>query len=130
MQEVLSARAQLEADLRYGIAHDQFVLHYQPQFMADGSIDGIEALVRWEHPEQGMVPPGQFIAVAEDSELIVQIGQWVLHTACQQLARWQNHPRLVGIHLAVNVSARQFRQQDFVSQVLRAIAESAIPPAC
>ncbi len=127
MQEVLSARAQLEADLRYGIAHDQFVLHYQPQFMADGSIDGIEALVRWEHPEQGMVPPGQFIAVAEDSELIVQIGQWVLHTSCQQLARWQNHPRLVGIHLAVNVSARQFRQQDFVSQVLRAIAESAIP---
>lgn len=127
MQEVLSARARLEADLRYGIAHDQFVLHYQPQFMADGSIDGIEALVRWEHPEQGMVPPGQFIAVAEDSELIVQIGQWVLRTACQQLARWQNHPRLAGIHMAVNVSARQFRQQDFVSQVLRAIADSAIP---
>lgn len=127
MQEVLSARARLETDLRFGIANDQFVLHYQPQFMADGSIDGIEALVRWEHPEQGMVPPGKFIAVAEDSELIVQIGQWVLQTACQQLARWQNHPRLAGIHVAVNVSARQFRQQDFVSQVLQAIADSAIP---
>lgn len=127
MQEVLSARARLETDLRSGIAHDQFVLHYQPQFMADGSIDGIEALVRWEHPEQGMVPPGKFIAVAEDSELIVQIGQWVLQTACEQLARWQNHPRLAGIHVAVNVSARQFRQQDFVAQVLQAIDDSAIP---
>lgn len=126
MQEVLSARARLEADLRYAIAHEQFELHYQPQFMADGSIDGIEALVRWKHPERGMVPPSEFIAVAEDSELIVQLGQWVLCTACQQLARWQSHARLVGIHVAVNVSARQFRQQDFVSQVLRAIADAGI----
>lgn len=126
MQEVLNARARLEADLRQAMTQEQFVLHYQPQFMADGTIDGIEALIRWEHPERGMVPPGQFISVAEDSELIVQIGQWVLQTACRQLARWQHHPRLVGIHVAVNVSARQFRQQDFVSQVLREVAESGI----
>lgn len=126
MQEVLNARARLEADLRYGVSHEQLELHYQPQFMADGSIDGIEALVRWRHPERGMVPPVEFIPIAEDSELIVQLGQWVLRTACQQLARWQSHARLVGIHVAVNVSARQFRQQDFVSQVLRAIADAGI----
>lgn len=126
MQEVLHARARLEADLRYAIANDQFMLHYQPQFMADGRIDGIEALLRWEHPERGPLSPGQFIGVAEDSELIVQIGQWVLRTACRQLALWQQHPRLAGIHLAVNVSARQFHQQDFVEQVLGTIAESGI----
>ena len=127
MQEVLHARARTEADLRQALIQNQFALHYQPQFMADGSIDGIEALIRWEHPERGMVPPGEFIAVAEDSELIVQLGHWVLKHACQQLALWQQHPRLAGIHLAVNVSARQFRQQDFVSQVLQVIGDSGIP---
>lgn len=126
MQEVLHARARTEADLRHALAQSQFVLHYQPQFMADGSIDGIEALIRWEHPERGMVPPSEFIAVAEDSELIVQLGQWVLEHACWQLAQWQSHPRLAGIHVAVNVSARQFRQQNFVPQVLKVIAASGI----
>lgn len=128
MQEALSARARLEADLRFGIANEQFVLHYQPQFMADGSIEGIEALVRWEHPERGMVPTSEFIAVAEDSELIVQIGQWVLRTACGQLARWQLHPRLAGIYVAVNVSARQFRQQNFVAQVMQVVGDTGISP--
>ena len=128
MQEVISARARMEADLRQALALEQFVLHYQLQILADGTIDGIEALIRWEHPEQGMVQPGSFIPVAEDSELIVHIGQWVLRTACQQLARWQSLPRLAGVEMAVNVSARQFRQSDFVQQVQRALKESGVAP--
>ena len=127
MQEALHVRAQLEADLRQAISQGELKLYYQPQFLADGSIDGIEALIRWEHPKRGMVPPNEFIAVAEDSELIVNIGQWVLEEACHQLANWQYHPRLAGIYLAVNVSARQFRQQNFVDQVLQIIKESAVP---
>jgi diguanylate cyclase (GGDEF)-like protein len=129
MQEVINARARMEADLRQALTLEQFVLHYQLQILADGSIDGIEALIRWEHPERGMVLPSAFIPVAEDSELIVQIGQWVLRAACQQLARWQNLPQLAGVDVAVNVSARQFRQQDFVQQVQRALKDSGVAPS-
>jgi diguanylate cyclase (GGDEF)-like protein len=124
MQIAISARAQLEGDLQKALAARQFELHYQPQFHLDGRIVGAEALIRWRHPERGLVAPGQFIAVAEESELIVPMGHWVLRTACEQLAEWQSDARLRHIQLSVNVSARQFRQRDFVARVVEVLRET------
>ena len=124
MQVAINDRAQLEADLREALAQRQFALHYQPQFTPEGCMVGAEVLLRWEHPERGMVSPAQFIAVAEESDLILHIGQWVLRTACQQLALWQQHPGCSHLQLSVNVSARQFRQPEFVRQVTDALQET------
>jgi predicted signal transduction protein with EAL and GGDEF domain len=88
MQEVVASRAALEADLRQALAREEFILHYQPQVDADGRVIGAEVLVRWQHPERGMVPPGQFIPLAEDTGLVLAIGRWVLETACRRLAAW------------------------------------------
>ena len=126
MQVAINDRAQLEADLREALAQGQFALHYQPQFTPEGCIVGAEVLLRWQHPERGMVSPAQFIAVAEESDLILHIGQWVLRTACQQLALWQQHPRSSQLQLSVNVSARQFRQPEFVRQVTEIIQETGV----
>ena len=131
MQTLIIRRAQLEADLQLALALEQLTLHYQPQFSRDGRIIGAEALLRWQHPERGMVSPAEFIPVAEESGLIVPIGQWVLHTACQQLAAWQllqGDAQHAALELAVNVSARQFRQRDFVQQVTDVMQESGIRP--
>ncbi len=117
MQVAINDRAHLEADLREALAQEQFTLHYQPQVTLEGRMVGAEVLLRWEHPQRGMVSPAQFIAAAEESDLILHIGQWVLRTACRQLAVWQNNPRASHLNLSVNVSARQFRQPDFVRQV-------------
>src|SRR5256885_15397429 len=100
----------MEGDLRQALAQSQFELHYQPQFTLAGEVIGAEALLRWRHPERGLVPPGMFIAVAEESEIIVPLGMWVIRTACEQLAIWQKDARLRHLQVAVNVSARQFRQ--------------------
>ena len=126
MQVAINDRAQLEADLREALAQGQFALHYQPQFTPEGCIVGAEVLLRWQHPERGMVSPAQFIAVAEESDLILHIGQWVLRTACQQLALWQQHPRSSQLQLSVNVSARQFRQPEFVRQVTDILQETGV----
>jgi len=126
MQVAINDRAQLEADLREALAQGQFALHYQPQFTPEGCIVGAEVLLRWQHPERGMVSPAQFIAVAEESDLILHIGQWVLRTACQQLALWQQDPRSSHLQLSVNVSARQFRQPEFVRQVTEIIQETGV----
>ncbi|WP_284407691.1 EAL domain-containing protein [Acidovorax sp. SUPP3434] len=128
MQVVITQRAQLEVDLQVAIQQGQFVLHYQPQFTLPGTMVGVEALLRWQHPERGLVAPGHFIAVAEESELIVPIGMWVLRTACEQLAEWQRDPRLRNVHVSVNVSARQFRHPDFVAGVVEVIQETGIRP--
>ncbi len=117
MQAAINERAQLESDLRQALANGQLVLHYQPQCTASGDVLGAECLVRWQHPERGLVLPGQFIPVAEGSDLIVGIGQWVLQTACRQLAAWAHQADCAQLRLSVNVSARQFRQDDFVRQV-------------
>lgn len=122
MQTAISSRAQLEADLKQALRNAEFVLHYQPQFAYDGSMVGAEALVRWQHPERGLVPPGAFIAAAEESDIIVAIGSWVLRTACAQLAQWRDDPRCERLQLSVNVSARQFRHPGFVEQVLAEVA--------
>jgi diguanylate cyclase (GGDEF)-like protein len=128
MQIAISARAQLETDLQAALAARQFVLHYQPQFHLDGRMVGAEALIRWVHPERGLIAPGAFIGVAEESELIVPMGHWVLRTACEQLAAWQRNPRCSHIQLSVNVSARQFRQRDFVARVVEVLRETGARP--
>jgi diguanylate cyclase (GGDEF)-like protein len=122
MQTAINHRAQLEADLKRALRASEFVLYYQPQFAQDGSMVGAEALLRWQHPERGLVPPGAFIAAAEESDLIVSIGAWVLRTACEQLCAWREDRRTENLQVSVNVSARQFRHPGFVEQVLEVVA--------
>ena len=117
MQASVSARAALESDLRKALQAGNFVLAYQPQVDAGRYVTGAEALIRWQHPERGLVSPAEFIGVAEDTGLILPIGEWVLETACRQLAQWATSPASSHLTLAVNVSPRQFRQDDFVDTV-------------
>jgi diguanylate cyclase (GGDEF)-like protein/PAS domain S-box-containing protein len=128
MQAVLDARGKMETALRTALARRQFHLHYQIQVNAKLRPIGAEALLRWEHPEMGMVPPAQFIPLAEESGLILPIGLWVLETACKQLRLWQNDPLFDKLSIAVNVSMNQFRQEDFVSQVKTVLDKSGIDP--
>ncbi len=131
MQASITARAELEKDLQAALMDGEFALYYQPQYqLADGvaAVVGAEVLIRWQHPLRGLVPPLEFIPVAEESELINQIGLWVLRSACQQLARWQGDAHASELHLAVNVSARQFRQPAFVAQVSSVMRETGIKP--
>ncbi|ART48339.1 EAL domain-containing protein [Acidovorax carolinensis] len=123
MQAVVSARAAMELDMRAGLALDQFELYYQPQ-MEHGRITGAEALLRWRHPHNGFISPAQFIPLAEESGLILPLGEWVLKAACERLALWADQPGLAPLDLAVNVSPRQFHQGGFVPQVLAALAGS------
>ena len=128
MQAIVTARATLEADLREAIQGQQFTLYYQTQVTSDGRITGAEALVRWQHPQRGLVSPAEFIPMAEENGLILPLGQWVLETACMQLAQWATQPALAHLTIAVNVSAKQFHQAQFVDQVLAVLARSAINP--
>ncbi|MGS0757016.1 EAL domain-containing protein, partial [Roseateles sp. GG27B] len=128
MQAVVTARAALEAGLRDGLARDQFLLHYQAQVSGQGVITGAEALLRWQRPPFGLVSPGDFIPLAEDTGLILPLGLWVLETACHQLAEWSLRSEFAHLTLSVNVSARQFHQADFVSQVLTALERSGANP--
>lgn len=118
MQAAVLARAALDADLRQGLQRQELRLHYQPVVDGQGKMTGVEALVRWQHPQRGLVPPGVFIPLAEQTGLILPIGQWVLQTACEQLVAWAPKPLTQGLTIAVNVSAREFHQPDFVDQVL------------
>ncbi|WP_062787945.1 EAL domain-containing protein [Aquitalea pelogenes] len=129
MQAHIEARAQLENALRLGFARKEFLLYYQPQVNQYGQITGAEALLRWQSPERGMVSPAQFIPLAEEMGLILELGEWVLHTACQQLKQWEGQPQFAGLELAVNVSARQFHQPDFVESVQRCLHLSGANPA-
>jgi len=129
MQAALEARTILEADLRQALAGQQFRLYYQAQVDEAGRIFGAEALVRWIHPQRGMVPPCQFIPLAEETSLILDIGQWVLETACRQLASWSNDEQKCDLVLAVNVSTRQFKLADFVDRVAAVIREHRINPS-
>ena len=127
MQATLAARAESEAALRLAIREQRFVLHYQPQVDCDGEWIGAEALLRWAHPERGLVAPGEFIPLAEETGLILPIGRWVLETACQQLEAWSGDRRSRDLHLSVNVSARQFGQPDFVEQVAETLRATSAP---
>ena len=128
MQAALDERSALEADLRLAIERGQLRLYYQPQIDSARRLVGAEALLRWAHVERGLVPPGDFIPLAEDTDLILPIGLWVLETACAQLKAWSNAPAAAELRLAVNVSARQFRQPDFVAQVRQVLAKTGADP--
>jgi diguanylate cyclase (GGDEF)-like protein/PAS domain S-box-containing protein len=128
MQSRLTDRVALEADLRNGISSGQFVLHYQPLAEVDGRMTGVEALVRWNHPTRGVVAPNDFIGPAEESGLILPLGQWVMRTACELLARWAQDPATEHMTIAVNVSAHQLHRPDFVEQVLGVLHDTGASP--
>ncbi|MDA8454539.1 EAL domain-containing protein [Acidovorax sp. GBBC 3334] len=128
MQAAVNDRAALESELRHALRSDELVLHYQPIVDSGGRMLGAEALVRWRHPQRGMVLPGEFIPVAEQGGLIVPLGQWVLERGCEQLVAWSRSPATAQLSLAVNVSVRQFRQPDFVDHVLQAVRRSGAQP--
>jgi len=129
MQANLSERSAIESDLRKALLGNQLVLHYQPQTGDDGRIIGAEALVRWKHPVKGMIPPADFIPLAEQTGLILSIGHWVLGTACAQLMTWAKNPATSHLSVAVNVSALQFKQDDYVSQVISVLDRSGANPS-
>jgi predicted signal transduction protein with EAL and GGDEF domain len=129
MQSLLLARADLERDLRAALQQDQFVLHYQPQVQRGGLVAGAEALLRWQHPQRGLVPPAEFIALSEETGLILPLGEHVLELACRQLALWATQPGMAHLTLSVNVSPRQFQQEQFVDQVLAVLQRTGAPPA-
>lgn len=123
-------RLALQAGLRHALDQSEFVLHYQPQLeIGSKRIIGVEALVRWQHPEKGMVSPAQFIPIAEETGLIVPLGEWVLRTACLQAKAWQEQG-LDHVCMAVNLSARQFKEPFFPQRVLEIVNESGLEPHC
>jgi diguanylate cyclase (GGDEF)-like protein/PAS domain S-box-containing protein len=121
-------RLALETSLRRGLERQEFLLHYQAKVdLRSGRITGVEALVRWQHPEMGLVPPAQFIPLAEETGLIVPIGRWVLQTACAQNVAWQQQG-LPPVHIAVNLSARQFADEDLVEDIAAALKSTGLRP--
>ncbi len=127
MQAAMTARAELEADMRQGLLEHQFLLHYQPQINQQGQLTGVEALVRWQHPRRGVVAPAHYIALAEETGLILPLGQWVLEAACRQLKLWAAAAHTAHLTLSINVSAMQFHSDTFVEEVLNTIAHSGAP---
>ena len=128
MQASITARVALEEDLRLAMKEQQFILYYQPQVHHSGKIIGAEVLVRWQHPLRGLVTPAEFIPLAEETRLILPIGEWVLKTACAQLKIWEGNEHTRSLQLAVNVCARQFHQTDFVEQVSQLLIFDGINP--
>ncbi|WP_295532613.1 EAL domain-containing protein [uncultured Pseudacidovorax sp.] len=130
MQTTVNARASLESELRAALkARGQFLLHYQPQVTTEGRVVGAEVLIRWLHPQRGLIPPAAFIDVAEETGLISPIGLWALEQACKQLDDWSTHPRRRHLTLAVNVSARQFRKEDFADKVREVLIRTGADPS-
>ncbi|OLN28805.1 diguanylate cyclase/phosphodiesterase (GGDEF & EAL domains) with PAS/PAC sensor(s) [Desulfosporosinus metallidurans] len=126
--QALSVRLGLQNEMRRALAYEEFVLYYQPQYrISDGQMCGMEALVRWQHPERGFLLPGEFISIAEENGLILPLGEWVLRSACLQNKRWQEmgYPP---VRVAVNLSARQFRQANLVSQIAQILTETGLDP--
>jgi len=130
MNAAAQARVTFERDMRHAIEHGQFVLHYQPQLsVADGNVAGVEALLRWNHPQRGLLSPLNFIQLAEETGLIEPLGEWVLRTACAQFVRWRAEGVMIP-RVAVNVSPRQFRQQGFLARVRAILAETGMRADC
>lgn len=126
LQSDTAERSLLDRDLEVALREQQFVLHYQPQLDSSGKVIGAEVLIRWQHPQRGLIGPGEFIDHAETTGMIIPIGQWVLEQAIRQLRCWKDDPRYADIGLAVNISQKQFRQSSFVADMLRLIDEHAI----
>ncbi len=127
MQTLLNQRTELEAALRVGLQQKQFLLYYQPQVDQQGQLVGVEALLRWQHPQRGLVSPAEFIPLAEETRLILPLGQWVLESACQQLQQWSLEPSKAHLTIAVNVSALQFYLESFVADVLSTLDRTGAP---
>ncbi|MDG0795109.1 GGDEF domain-containing phosphodiesterase [Cohnella ginsengisoli] len=125
-----ASKLNIENDLRKALDKGEFIIHYQPKVdLCSGEITGLEALVRWQHPERGLVPPLEFIPVAEETGLIVPLGKWVLEEACRQMKQW--HERgYAKLGIAVNFSSRQFRDKNMVSHVARTLQLSGLDPEC
>ncbi len=128
LQAAVNARAALEEDLRESIKTCQFVLYYQPQIDRNRLI-GAEGLLRWTHPSRGILPPGEFIPLAEETGLILPLGKWVLDAACAQIAAWAGNRHTARLAVSINISARQFHQPEFVEQVLEALESTRANPA-
>ncbi len=128
MQVAADTRLEMEKDLRRALRNHEFVLYYQPQFDALGNITGAEALLRWQHPVRGMVSPEEFIPVAEETGLIIAIGDWIISTACKQLHQWEKQGLSKQFHLAINVSPKQFRMSAFVPHLQKQIRQWGINP--
>ena len=128
MRVQVMTRLQLETDLRRAIERQEFRLHYQPLVSLDtGKIAGFEALVRWQHPERGLVPPNDFIPVAEETDLIIPMGQWITHEACRQMQHWQaKFPREQPLLVSVNLSGKQFSQPDLVERIEQTLQETGL----
>ena len=126
-QAAVRSRAALEEDLRHAVEKTQLVLHYQPQFN-HGRLSGVEALLRWAHPERGILLPADFIPLAEETGLILPLGDWVLESACSQLCRWAQDKTTAGIRIAVNISALQLHHPRFVEQVRRVLRNAGANP--
>jgi diguanylate cyclase (GGDEF)-like protein/PAS domain S-box-containing protein len=129
MQSAVEQRSSLNEALKQALPQQQFILYYQAQVDNTDKIVGAEVLLRWMHPERGMIMPDEFIPVAEETGAIVAIGLWVVETACRQLKLWASDPDKSHLHLAVNVSARQFQQVNFVEQISAVLRETDIDPA-
>jgi len=130
MHEFSVRRIQMEEDLRHALKREEFKVYYQPQVdLVDGRISGVEALLRWERPGVGIIPPGQFISMAEETGLILPMGEWVLRVACKQCKAWHDQGWR-GLRVAVNLSARQFQQTDFVDMVAGILSETGLDPEC
>ena len=128
MQEAINQLVNLERELRTAIEQEQFQLYYQVQVDVSGQPMGAEVLIRWIHPEQGLILPPLFIPLAEDNGLIFSIGKWVLEQACAQLKAWESDPNTRDFKLSINVSAKQFYQADFINQIKSAIQKYEINP--
>ncbi|WP_425348159.1 EAL domain-containing protein [Vreelandella olivaria] len=128
MQTSVLERANLEGDLHQALARNELALHYQVQVDHQGVTVGVEALLRWYHPQRGWVPPSTFIPLAEENGLIVPIGYWVLQSACGQLAKWVNQPAYSSLTISVNVSSVQFQQPEFVRDLEGLLAQTQAPP--
>jgi diguanylate cyclase (GGDEF)-like protein/PAS domain S-box-containing protein len=129
MQASLEQRSQLESDLRVALKENQFVLFFQKLVDFEGKTIGAEALIRWNHPKRGMVSPFEFIPVCEESGLMVPVGQWILREACKTLSQWQQHDQLSALKLSVNISMKEFMQEEFVDQTRQIIEESGVKSA-
>jgi diguanylate cyclase (GGDEF)-like protein len=128
MHDLATRRLALETNLRRAIQNEEFLIHYQPRVSVDSlAITGVEALVRWQHPQFGLISPSEFIPLAEDTGLIVPIGEWVLRQACEQNRRWQDEG-FAPIQVAVNISGRQFHDRDLSQTVIRILNESGLAP--
>jgi diguanylate cyclase (GGDEF)-like protein len=128
MNRVAGEKLSMVTDLRHAVERNEFVLHYQPQVDCNtGAVVGVEALIRWMHPERGLIYPGEFISLLEETGLVIQVGEWVLRTACEQCKTWQS-AGLPPLRVAVNISARQFWQKNLVKIVSQVLQETQLDP--